>query len=86
LVQFGVQLLMYATPIIYPISTIPDKFKIYILLNPLSHIVETFKLAFLGKGEFLVGSMIYSLCFTLVILLIGILIFNKTERSFMDTV
>jgi lipopolysaccharide transport system permease protein len=86
LVQFGVQLLMYATPIIYPISTIPDKFKIYILLNPLSQIVETFKLAFLGKGEFLVGSMIYSLCFTLVILLIGILIFNKTERSFMDTV
>jgi lipopolysaccharide transport system permease protein len=86
LVQFGVQLLMYATPIIYPISTIPDKFKIYILLNPLSHIVETFKLAVLGKGEFLVGSMIYSLCFTLVILLIGILIFNKTERSFMDTV
>lgn len=86
LVQFGVQLLMYATPIIYPISTIPEKFKIYILLNPLSHIVELFKLAFLGKGEFLISSMIYSLCFTILILIVGILIFNKTERSFMDTV
>jgi lipopolysaccharide transport system permease protein len=86
LVQFGVQLLMYATPIIYPISAIPEQYKIYIQLNPLSQVVETFKLAFLGQGQYSNMSMLYSVGITLFILIFGILIFNKTERSFMDTV
>lgn len=86
LVQFGVQLLMYATPIIYPISAIPEQYKIYIQLNPLSQVVETFKLAFLGQGQYSNMSMLYSVGITFFILIFGILIFNKTERSFMDTV
>jgi len=86
LIQFGVQLLMYGTPIIYPMSTIPEKYRIYIQLNPISHVVEAFKVAFLGAGQLSVGGMTYSISFTLVVLFLGIIIFNKTEQNFMDTV
>lgn len=86
LIQFGVQLLMYATPIIYPLSTIPEKYQFWVKLNPIAHIVETFKTAFLGSGHFSLNGLIYASSFTIVILLFGILIFNKTEQKFMDTV
>jgi lipopolysaccharide transport system permease protein len=86
LIQFGVQLLMYATPIIYPISEIPSNYRILIWINPLSHIIETFKYAFLGQGTFSISGLIYSGIFALVILLLGIIIFNRTEKTFMDTV
>jgi lipopolysaccharide transport system permease protein len=86
LVQFGVQLVMYATPIIYPMSAIPDNYKTIIFLNPLTHIVEAFKYAFLGHGSLTAGGLLYATGFTFFILLLGVLVFNKTERSFMDTV
>lgn len=86
LIQFGVQLLMYATPIIYPLSTIPQKYQFWVKLNPIAHIVETFKTAFLGSGQFSVNGLIYASIFTLMTLIIGVLIFNKTEQKFMDTV
>ncbi|MFC2175518.1 ABC transporter permease [Bacteroidota bacterium] len=86
LILFGVQLLMYATPVIYPISEIPEKYRPFIMANPLSHIVETFKVAFLGHGVFSIWGLLYSSCFAIVLLTIGILIFNRTEKNFMDTV
>lgn len=86
LVQFGVQLLMYATPIIYPMSLIEGKLKTVIGLNPLAHVVEAFKYGFLGRGELSAFGLAYATIFAIVILILGILIFNKTEKSFVDTI
>jgi lipopolysaccharide transport system permease protein len=87
LIQFGVQLLMYATPVIYPMSTIPDgKMKMLLMANPLSSIVEGFKYAFLGAGSFSWAALAYSAGFTAVMLIIGVVVFHKTERNFIDTV
>ncbi|TCO06911.1 ABC transporter permease [Natronoflexus pectinivorans] len=87
LITFGVQLLMYATPVIYPMSEIPEgKMKTVLMLNPLSPIVEGFKYAFLGAGNFSWGYLGYSVAFTTVLLIVGIVVFHKTERNFIDTV
>lgn len=86
LLTFGVQLLMYATPVIYPVSTIPDKYKAYILANPMTSIVEGFKYALLGTGNFSWANLGYSFTFMVVLLFVGVIIFNKTEKSFIDTV
>jgi lipopolysaccharide transport system permease protein len=86
LLAFGVQLLMYATPVIYPLSSITGKYRWLILINPMTSIVETFRYAFLGSGTFNWGSLSYSLAFTLVILLLGTIIFNRVQKSFTDTV
>jgi lipopolysaccharide transport system permease protein len=86
LLSFGIQLWMYATPIIYPLSVIPDKYKIFILANPLTAIIITFKSALLGTQSVSYGYLLYSSVFTLVILFFGIILFNRVERSFMDTV
>jgi len=86
LLTFGVQLLMYATPVIYPLSSISAKYKWLILANPMSSIVETFRYGFLGSGTFSWAYLGYSLAFTLVILFIGTIIFNKVQKSFTDTV
>lgn len=86
LLQFGVQLLMYASPIIYPLSTIEGKLRLIILANPISHVIEGFKYAFLGQGSFSYQGLAYALLFALSTLFLGVIIFNRTERSFMDTV
>lgn len=86
LLTFGVQLMMYATPVIYPVSSIPEKYQFYILLNPLTPILEGFKYAFLGVGHFSYDSLLYSVGFTFTLLLFGLIIFHQTERSFIDTV
>ena len=86
LVTFGVQLWMYATPIVYPTSTIPEKYKIFILANPVSSIVETFRYALFGAGTVNFMHLLYSFGFTIVVLAIGIVIFKKVEKTFMDTV
>ena len=86
LIQFGIQLWMYATPIIYPLSTLDGKLKTIALINPMTSIIETFKYGFLGHGTFNWYYLTYSLIFTIVIIFVGILIFNKTEQNFMDTV
>lgn len=86
LLTFGVQLLMYATPVIYPLSTMHNKFRIIFLANPMSSIIETFRYAFLGKGTFSWLALLYSVCFMVVALVTGIIVFNKVEKSFMDTV
>ncbi|MCZ2127915.1 MAG: ABC transporter permease [Anaerolineales bacterium] len=85
-VRFGVQLFMYATPVIYPLSSIPQKYRILILANPLTSVVEGFRYSFLGAGELNAALLTYSVVFTLLALTIGILLFNRIEATFMDTV
>jgi len=86
LVTFGVQLLMYGTTVIYPLSAAPEKYKDIIELNPMTGIIEAFRYAFLGKGEFTSSSIGYSAIFTIVVMFLGIIIFNKTEKNFVDTI
>lgn len=86
LLTFGVQLLMYATPVIYPISMVSEKYRGWLMLNPLSSMIEAFKFGFLGQGYFSWFYLGYSLLVTVFVLLFGILIFNKTEQNFMDTI
>jgi lipopolysaccharide transport system permease protein len=87
LVTFGVQLLMYGTTVIYPLSYAREKGYGHIVeLNPMTGIIEAFRYAFLGKGEFTAFSLGYSVLVTLVILFFGIVIFNKTEKNFVDTI
>jgi lipopolysaccharide transport system permease protein len=86
LVTFGVQLLMYATPVIYPVSSIPERFQWVILANPMTSIVEAFRYAFLGAGTLNLGHLLYSFVFMLVAVALGALVFNRVEQTFMDTV
>jgi lipopolysaccharide transport system permease protein len=86
LVSFGVQLLMYATPVIYPLSSIEGGWRWLILANPMTPIVEVFRLAFLGVSAVNPISLLYSAGFTVIIFLGGALIFNHVETTFMDTV
>ncbi|MBR1929709.1 MAG: ABC transporter permease [Paludibacteraceae bacterium] len=87
LLSFFVSLWMYATPVIYPLSTVTNtKLRLLMSLNPLTGILEAFKYGMLGVGEFSWGMLAYSFCFMIVLLFIGIVIFNKVQRSFMDTV
>lgn len=86
LVGFGVQLWMYATPVIYPLSTAPEKFRWLIVANPMSAVVETFRYGFFGTGVFSWAYLAYSGAFTVVLLLLGMAVFNRIERTFMDTV
>lgn len=86
LVTFGVTLWMYATPIIYPLSGIPEKYRMLVLANPMTPVVETFKAALLGVGQVNTLQLLYSFLFTVVLLAIGVIIFNKVEKTFMDTV
>jgi lipopolysaccharide transport system permease protein len=86
LITFGVQLLMYGTTVVYPLKAAPEKYKFLIELNPMTGIIEAFRYAFLGEGDFSTWSLGYSTIVTLVIMFFGILIFNKTERSFVDTI
>ncbi|MFC4817370.1 MULTISPECIES: ABC transporter permease [unclassified Flavobacterium] len=86
LISFGIQLFMYATPVIYPSSSIPSDYKWIINLNPLVGLFNYMRHAYLGIGEFTVSSLVYPSLFGIGILAIGIVIFNKTQRTFMDTV
>lgn len=86
LTGFGMQLWMYATPIVYPMSKISGKLKLLILLNPMSAIVNNFRYAMLGVGEFEGFWWGISTLVTFLILIFGIIMFNKVERTFMDTV
>jgi lipopolysaccharide transport system permease protein len=87
LIGFAVQLLMYATPVVYPLSTITsDKLRFWITLNPLTPLVEAFRYAMLGVGSFDYASFGYSIGFMVITLFIGLLIFSKVEKTFMDTV
>ena len=86
LLDFGVRLLMYAAPVAYPLSAIPGKWRWFLLVNPMTPIIETFRLGFLGQGTFSWWHLAYGAGFAAVSLLIGVAIFNRVEKTFMDTV
>lgn len=86
LIQFGITLWMYATPVIYPLSSLGGNLRTMALVNPVSSIIETFKYGFLGVGTFEWIHLLYSSVFAIILLFVGVLIFNKTEQNFMDTV
>ncbi|WP_404306042.1 ABC transporter permease [Neorhodopirellula lusitana] len=85
-VQFGVQLLMYATPVIYPFSQIPERFRPLLAWNPLAPIFETARHGFLGAGSFSPLGLVYSITVATIVFVVATLIFNRVERTFMDTV
>lgn len=86
LLAFGVQLYMYATPVVYPITAMPEKYRWIVNSNPLTAIFECFRFGYLGKGNFDPQSLMFSAGFIGIILVVGTLIFNKVEKSFMDTI
>ena len=86
LVTFGIQLFMYATPVIYPLSAAPEKYRDLILLNPLTPIFEAFKYSCMGCGSLDWGGLLYSTMFMCVTLFLSVIIFSRVERNFMDTV
>ena len=86
LVTFGVQLWMYATPVVYPASQIGGKLKTLMMLNPVSPIVESFRYAFLGSGSIPWNYLGISVVTTLVVLFAGVVLFSRVEKTFMDTV
>ena len=87
LVGFGVQLWMYATPIVYSLSIVGPSFtRNVMLINPVTMPVEVFRYAFLGKGTIEPGFLIWSVLISIILLFIGIMIFNRVEKTFMDTV
>lgn len=86
LLTFGIQLAMYATPVVYPTSAIPQEYQWIINGNPLTGIFECFRYGYLGAGSFEVASLLWSTLLISITLIIGVLIFNKVEKSFMDTV
>ena len=85
-ISFGVTLLMYATPVIYPISAIPSEYKAFVAYNPISPIIEAFRFSFTGNGSFNALDLLYSFVVMVALLFSGIILFNKVERNFMDTV
>jgi lipopolysaccharide transport system permease protein len=86
LMGFGVQLLMYITPVIYPTSILPAGIRAYIWLNPMATIIETFKYSILGVGQFDLLQLSLSAAVIAVFFIIGLILFNRTEKSFVDTI
>lgn len=86
LLAFGVQLLMYATPVIYPLSAIPENYRTFIAANPVTPLVESFRYGFLGAGAFDPVHLAYSGVASFAVLAVALVIFNQIEKSFMDTV
>jgi lipopolysaccharide transport system permease protein len=86
LITFGTQLLMYASPIVYPLSSVPDQYRNIIIANPMTPIIEGFRYIFLGVGEFSIYIYIYSLIVSISIYILGVLVFYKVEKNFIDTI
>jgi lipopolysaccharide transport system permease protein len=84
--SFGLQLLMYATPVIYPLSSVPEKYRLLVQLNPVAPLIEWFRAGTLGAGLPDPAMLAYSAIFTLVSLFLGVVMFNQEERTFMDNV
>lgn len=86
LIGFGIQLFMYATPVIYPSSSVPEHYAWIVNLNPLVGLFDYMRYAYLGVGSFSLQTLVYPILFSIGILFLGVLIFNKTQKTFMDTV
>jgi lipopolysaccharide transport system permease protein len=83
---FLVQLWMYATPVVYPLSIVPEKYRLFVILNPMTSIVECFRVAFLGKGSIEPFHIAISAIVTLLVFIAGVIMFSRIEKTFMDTV
>jgi len=79
-------LLMYASPIIYPSSSVPEMLKPYLMYNPISPLIDFFRFSFTGAGGYSIYGLLYSFCFAIVVLFFGVLLFSRAEKDFMDTV
>ncbi len=86
LVAFGVQLAMYATPVIYPLSRLSEKYRLIAQINPMAPVVEAFRKIYLGTGVLTFSGLLYSAVFALLLVFSGVVLFNKVEKTFMDTV
>ncbi len=86
LVGFGVQLLMYGAPVIYPLSSVESKWRWIFLANPMTPVIELFRYGFMGVSSLSPMYIFYSIAWMFVVLLIGVLVFNHVESTFMDTV
>jgi len=86
LLAFGVQLLMFTTTAVYPLSAMSARYRLLVLANPMTSVIECFRSAFMGSGDFRPVYLLYSATFAVVILLIGLLSFTRIERNFMDSV
>ncbi len=86
LLTFGIQLFMYATPVVYPLSAIPERYKVILKANPLTSIFECFRYGYLGSGDFEPLGLLMSTASIIILLIAGTIIFNSVEKSFMDTV
>jgi len=86
LVAFGVQLAMYATPVVYPLSMAPAPFDKFIRFNPLSGLIEAFRHSVTGSGTFLAFEFWYSVAASVIVLIAGLMVFNKVEKNFVDTI
>lgn len=86
LITFSIQLLMFVTPVIYPLSSAPEHFRQWLAANPISAVIETFRYGFLGTGAFSWLSLLYSLSCALIILFLGIIVFNRVEKKFTDII
>ena len=84
--DFFVQLWMFATPIVYPLSLVPDNYKLIIAINPMTSVVETFRKIFFDNSAIQIEHIIISLSVTIIIFILGIINFNRVERNFMDTI
>ncbi len=85
-VSFGTSLLMYLTPVIIPLSAVPAAYRPIVMANPITPIVESFRYAFLGVGTTSAAHLFYAAAFAVAIVVVGILLFHRIERTFMDTV
>lgn len=85
LISFGLRLLMYASPVVFPLSIVSDKYKNIILANPMTVIIESFRYMVFGVGEVSLNAILYSIIFTIMIFLFGCLIFNYIEKDFIDS-
>ena len=86
LIEFGMQLFMYATPIVYPLSAMPERYRPIIELNPLTSIFEAFKYGCMGCGQLNWGGLLYSILFMIVMVVFSVLVFNRVERNFIDSI
>ena len=84
--NFGIQLWMFATPIVYPMSIIPEKYRLLISLNPMTAVVETFRKIFLGESSIEIIHILISVLMTIIIIFLGLINFNRVEKNFMDTI
>ncbi len=86
MVSFGMQLFMYATPVVYPLSSAAGILRVFLLANPMTAVVETFRYGFMGSGSFLPWNLAYSFVMSALVVFVGMLLFNRVEATFMDSV